>query len=35
VLDRDALRAGDRIPGPALIREAIATTVVEPAGPPR
>jgi 5-oxoprolinase (ATP-hydrolysing) len=30
VLDRDALRAGDRIPGPALIREAIATTVVEP-----
>jgi 5-oxoprolinase (ATP-hydrolysing) len=30
VLDRAALRAGDRIPGPALIREAIATTVVEP-----
>jgi 5-oxoprolinase (ATP-hydrolysing) len=30
VLDREALRAGDRIPGPALIREAIATTVVEP-----
>jgi 5-oxoprolinase (ATP-hydrolysing) len=30
VLDRDALRAGDRIPGPALIREAIATTVIEP-----
>jgi 5-oxoprolinase (ATP-hydrolysing) len=30
VLDRDALRAGDRIAGPALIREAIATTVVEP-----
>ena len=30
VFDRDALRAGDRIVGPALIREAIATTVVEP-----
>jgi 5-oxoprolinase (ATP-hydrolysing) len=30
VLDRGTLRAGDRIPGPALIREAIATTVVEP-----
>jgi 5-oxoprolinase (ATP-hydrolysing) len=30
VFDRDALRAGDRIPGPALIREAIATIVVEP-----
>ena len=30
VLDRAALRAGDRIPGPALIREAIATTVIEP-----
>ncbi|MGK7865992.1 hydantoinase B/oxoprolinase family protein [Falsiroseomonas sp. E2-1-a20] len=30
VLDREALRAGDRIPGPALIREAIATTVIEP-----
>ncbi len=30
VLDRDALRAGDRIPGPALIREANATTVIEP-----
>jgi len=30
VLDRDALHAGDRIAGPALIREAIATTVVEP-----
>jgi 5-oxoprolinase (ATP-hydrolysing) len=28
--DRDALRAGDRIAGPALIREAIATTVIEP-----
>ncbi len=27
---REALRAGDRILGPALIREAIATTVVEP-----
>ncbi|MCW8086954.1 hydantoinase B/oxoprolinase family protein [Sabulicella glaciei] len=30
VLDREALRAGDRIPGPALVREAIATIVVEP-----
>ncbi len=30
VHDRAALCAGDRIPGPALIREAIATTVVEP-----
>jgi len=30
VLDRDSLRAGDRIAGPALIREAIATTVIEP-----
>ena len=30
VVDRDALRAGDRIPGPALIRERIATIVVEP-----
>jgi 5-oxoprolinase (ATP-hydrolysing) len=30
VFHRDALHAGDRIPGPALIREAIATTVVEP-----
>ncbi len=30
VHDRDALRPGDRIAGPALIREAIATTVVEP-----
>ena len=30
VHDRDALRPGDRITGPALIREAIATTVVEP-----
>jgi 5-oxoprolinase (ATP-hydrolysing) len=30
VLDRDALRAGDRVAGPALIREANATTVVEP-----
>ena len=30
VFDREALRAGDRIPGPALIREANATTVVEP-----
>jgi 5-oxoprolinase (ATP-hydrolysing) len=30
VHDRDALRAGDRIKGPALLREANATTVVEP-----
>ena len=30
VFDRAGLRAGDRIPGPALIREAGATTVVEP-----
>ncbi len=30
VFDRADLRAGDRIAGPALIREANATTVVEP-----
>ncbi|WP_144186368.1 hydantoinase B/oxoprolinase family protein [Elioraea rosea] len=30
VFDRDALRAGDIVKGPALIREATATTVVEP-----
>ncbi|MBV9490232.1 MAG: hydantoinase B/oxoprolinase family protein, partial [Verrucomicrobia bacterium] len=30
VFERTGLRAGDRIAGPALIREAIATTVVEP-----
>ena len=30
VFDRTDLRAGDRIAGPALIREANATTVVEP-----
>ncbi|WEK44649.1 MAG: hydantoinase B/oxoprolinase family protein [Candidatus Sphingomonas colombiensis] len=30
VHDRDGLRPGDRILGPALVREAIATTVVEP-----
>ncbi|MGC2415408.1 MAG: hydantoinase B/oxoprolinase family protein, partial [Stellaceae bacterium] len=30
VFDRSDLRAGDRIAGPALIREANATTVVEP-----
>ena len=30
VFDRTELLAGDRIPGPALIREANATTVVEP-----
>ena len=30
VYDRAALRAGDRIAGPALIRESTATTVVEP-----
>lgn len=30
VYDRQALRAGDAIEGPALIREAAATTIVEP-----
>jgi 5-oxoprolinase (ATP-hydrolysing) len=30
VIERTLLRAGDRIAGPALIREANATTVVEP-----
>ncbi|HEY4250167.1 MAG TPA: hydantoinase B/oxoprolinase family protein [Roseomonas sp.] len=30
VFDREALRAGDRVAGPALIREANATTVLEP-----
>ncbi|MFQ5955941.1 MAG: hydantoinase B/oxoprolinase family protein, partial [Kiloniellales bacterium] len=30
VFDRDALAPGDRIDGPAIIREAVATTVVEP-----
>ncbi|MBY0333380.1 MAG: hydantoinase B/oxoprolinase family protein [Acetobacteraceae bacterium] len=30
VFDREALRAGDRLAGPALIREANATTVIEP-----
>ena len=30
VFDREALRAEDTIPGPALIRETIATTIVEP-----
>jgi 5-oxoprolinase (ATP-hydrolysing) len=30
VYDRAALLAGDRLPGPALVREANATTVVEP-----
>jgi 5-oxoprolinase (ATP-hydrolysing) len=30
VYDRDTLGAGDQIIGPALIREAIATTVIEP-----
>ncbi len=30
VFERTALRAGDRIAGPALIREANATTLVEP-----
>ncbi len=30
VYDRESLLAGDRLPGPALIREANATTVVEP-----
>ena len=31
IYDRTALLAGDRLPGPALIREANATTMVEPA----
>ncbi len=30
VFERTALRAGDRVAGPALLREANATTVVEP-----
>jgi 5-oxoprolinase (ATP-hydrolysing) len=30
VFERTALLAGDRIPGPALVREANATTVIEP-----
>ncbi len=30
VFERTALLAGDRLPGPALLREANATTVVEP-----
>ncbi len=30
VYDRDALRPGDAIPGPAVIREDNATTIVEP-----
>jgi 5-oxoprolinase (ATP-hydrolysing) len=30
VFERTDLRAGDRLPGPALVREANATTVVEP-----
>ena len=30
VYERTALRAGDRVAGPALVREANATTVVEP-----
>jgi len=30
VFDRAALLAGDRLPGPALVREANATTVIEP-----
>ena len=30
VLDSAGLRAGHTIPGPALIREAIATTIIEP-----
>ena len=29
VFDREALRAGDRLVGPAIVREKIATTVVE------
>jgi len=30
VFDRTTLRANDRLPGPALVREANATTVIEP-----
>ncbi|HET8727517.1 MAG TPA: hydantoinase/oxoprolinase family protein, partial [Alphaproteobacteria bacterium] len=30
VYDRDALRPGDRIDGPAIVKEATATTVIEP-----
>jgi 5-oxoprolinase (ATP-hydrolysing) len=30
VFERESLCAGDRLPGPALVREAIATTVIEP-----
>ena len=30
VFERTALRAGDTLPGPALIREANATTIIEP-----
>lgn len=30
VFERSLLRAGDRLPGPALVREAIATTIIEP-----
>ena len=30
VFDRASLRAGDTLPGPALVREANATTIVEP-----
>jgi len=30
VYDRDRLRPGDRVDGPAIIREATATTVIEP-----
>ncbi len=30
VFDRTALLAGDVLPGPALVREALATTVIEP-----
>ena len=30
VFDRASLRAGDRIPGPALVRESVATIVIEP-----
>ena len=30
VFDRVSLRAGDRIPGPALVRESVATIVIEP-----
>ncbi len=30
IFDRASLRTGDRIPGPALVRESVATIVIEP-----